>query len=325
MRRQIFLLLAVLLLLAGIPASAFAQESTEGTINGQVVNDTQNGISVAGVEITLLIYIDDTLADTITAITDDEGKFQFDGINPEHIYLITARYLDVDYYYPVEFKADTTTAHVEVGVCDTTDSDALIRSELTRKIVDIAEETNLITEIHWLVNDGDKTYLRADGVLDFTLPEGAYGFEAPEQLVIDFELLEGNMAGYLVPFPPGEQQLIYAYRLAKPDTAEFNIPLAVDYPTDALEVMINSEDIEAAVTQLAPAEPLVTEDSVTYIRFQGTNIPRNTIINLQLTDLSRSGGFPLVILWAIIAVVVISGIALYLIPRKKRTGVNKQR
>ena len=322
MRRRRLLLLAVLFLLAGIPVSAFAQESTDGVISGQVINDTRGGISVAGVEITLLIYIDNTLAETVTAVTDNEGNFRFDCINPEHIYLIAASYLDVNYYYPVEFESDTATAYVEVGVCDTTDSDDLIRNELTRKIVDIAEETLLITEIHWLVNDGDKTYLRPDGVLDFTLPEGAYGFEAPEQLVIDFQLLEGNMVSYLVPFPPGERQLIYAYRLVRPDTAGFTIPLAVDYPTDTLEVMINGEDIEAAVTQLAPAEPLVTEDGVTYIRFQGTSLLRNTIINLQLVDLS-GGGFPLYVLWIIIAVVVVGGTALYLIRRKKRAGGSK--
>ena len=322
--RRFVVILTVILLLIGVPTFAFAQEPVEGTVSGKVVNDTQGGSSVAGVEITLLIYIDDTLADSTTARTDEEGKFTFDGINPEHEYLIAARYLDVDYYYLVEFEPGTTIADVEIGVCDTTDSDDLIRSGLTRKIVDIEEETLTITEVHWLVNDGDKTYVRADGVLDFTLPEGAFEFEAPEQLVVDFQLREGNMVTYLVPFPPGERQLAYAYRLTKPDTAEFTVPLAVDYPTDSLEVLIGGEDIEAAVTQLAPTEPLVTDSGESYLRFQGTNLPSNTVINLQLSDLSRGSGFPLYILWIIIAVVVV-GTAIYLIRRKKRAGGNERR
>ena len=230
--------------------------------------------------------------------------------------------LCVYYYYPVEIKSAIATAYVKVGVCDTTDSDDLIRSGLTRKIVDIEEETLKITEVHWLVNDGDKTYVRADGVLYFTLPEGAFEFEAPEQLVIDFQLQEDNIVTYLVPFPPGERQLAYAYRLTKPDTAEFSVPLTVDYPSDSLEVLIGGEDIEAAVTQLAPTEPLVTDAGESYIRFQGTGLPRNSVINLQLSDLSRGSGLPLYILWIIIAVVVV-GIVYYLIRRKKRAGGNE--
>ena len=81
--RYFVIIYTVILLLIGVPTFASAQEPVEGTISGQVANDTQGGCSVAGVEITLFIYIDDTLADSTTAITDDEGKFQFDDINPE--------------------------------------------------------------------------------------------------------------------------------------------------------------------------------------------------------------------------------------------------
>jgi len=321
--RRIIILFTMALVLTGIPTLAFAQDLTEGPIIGQVFNETEGGGSVAGVEVTLLTYVNDALMDTTTTSTDDEGKFQFDGINPEYEYLVAANYMDVDYYYLVEFELETATAYVEVWVCDVTDSDDLIRSGLTHKIVDIEEETLNITEVHWLVNDGDKTYVGTDGVLYFTLPEGAFGFEAPEQLVIDFQLLEGDMVTYLVPFPPGERQLVYAYRLMKPDANELTIPLKVDYPTDSLEVMINGEDIEVSVSQLAPAEPVVADDGARFIHFQGKDLPRDTIIDLRLSNLSGGGGFPLYILWVIIAVVVV-GIAIYLMLRKKRAGDNER-
>jgi hypothetical protein len=312
-----------MLLLAGVPTPAFAQESNEGVISGQVVNDTQGGISLAGVEITLLIYMNNALSDSATAITDDEGYFQFEGINPEHVYLVAARYMEVDYYYPVEFDSGATTAYVEVGVCDTTDSDDLIWIDLTQKIVVVEEEAIKITEIHYLINGGDKTYLRSDGVLDFTLPEGAYGFEAPEQLVIDFQLLEDNMVTYLVPFPPGERQLAYAYRIPKPDAAELTVLLTVDYPTDNLDVLIGGEDVEAAVTQLAPTEPLVTDSGESYIRFKGTYLQRGTEINLQLSNLTKSSSL-LYIIWIVIAVVAVST-AFYLIRRRKRSGSRERK
>ena len=237
--------------------------------------------------------------------------------------VVAARYLDVDYYYPVEFEAETTTAYVEAGVCDTTDSDTLIRAGLTHKIIEVGEENLQITEVHWLINDGDKTYLRTDGVLDFTLPEGASDFLAPEELVMDFKLMENNTITYLVPFPPGERQLVYAYSLPKPEEAEFTIPLTIDYPTDSLEVMIGGEDIEAAVTQLAPAELVISEAGISYLHFQGENLPSNTTIDLKLTDLSRSGGFPFYVIGIIIAVAA-AGIVFYLVRSRKRRDTDER-
>lgn len=320
--RRIITLFAVLFLLTGVPASAYAQEQGEGTISGQVINGTQGGGSVAGVEVTLITYVNNALADTTTARTDEEGNFQFDGISLEHQYIVTASYMDVNYYYPVEFEPGASTAHVSVGVCDTTDSDDLIRIGITHKIVDIEEENIRITEVLWLVNDGDRTYVRTDGVLDFTLPEGAFGFEAPQELMIDFQLREDNTITYLVPFPPGERQLVYSYRLAKPDANEFNIPLVIDYPADIVELMVAGEDIEVSVSQLAPADPVVTDTGERFIHFHGENFPRNTVINLGLSNLSGGSGFPLYILWIIIAVVV-AGIVVYVVTRKRKAVVHE--
>jgi len=305
----------------GLPLAAFAQESVNGEIAGQVINGTEGGGSVAGVVVTLITYVDDIISATRTTTADGEGKFQFDNIVTEHTYMVSAKYMGVDYYYPVTFKSGTETAHVEVGVCDVTDSDQAISIGLAHAVINVAEDSLKVTEVYWLVNDGDMTYVGTDGVLVFTLPEGAFGFDAPQELMTDYQLLEGNRIAYLVPFPPGERQLVYAYRLAKPDTAEFALPLKIDYPTDSLELMVTGEDIEAAVTRLAPAEPVVTDTGERFIHFQGKNIPRNTTINLRLSNLSGGSGPPWLILWIIIAIVAVAGTAVCLI-RKRRAGVD---
>jgi hypothetical protein len=316
--KYLFTIIAVLLLV-GLPASAYAQEPAEGIIDGQVVNGTEGGGSVAGVEVTLITYVDDTMSETSTTVADEEGKFQFESIAMEHTYLVSARYMGVGYYYLVAFESGEMTAYVEVGVCDVTESDQAIRAGMVHTMIYVAEDSLEITEVYWLVNDGDTTYVGTDGALVFTLPEGAFGFEAPEELLMDFQLLEDNRIAYLVPFPPGERQIVYAYQLAKPDAAKFSLPLKVDYPTDSLELMVAGEDIEVAVSQLSPAEPVVASTGERYIHFQGKNLPRNTIINLNLSDLSRGGGFPTLILLVIIAVVII-GIVIFLISRRKRAG-----
>lgn len=319
--RNIITVFIVLFLLA-LPVSAHAQEPAEGIIDGRVVNDTTGGGSVAGAEITLIVYIDNAIAETRTARADDEGYFQFDNVVIEHTYLISAKYMDVDYYYPVTFEAGAATAEVEVGVCDVTSSDRAIRAGVVHTVIEVEEESLLITSVRWMVNDADTTYIGSDGVLVFALPEGAYNFAAPEDLLIDFEFLEGNKVAYLVPFPPGDRELVYSYRLMKPDATEFTVPINIDYPTDSLEIIVGGENIEVAASQLAPAEPVVTSTGQRLIHYQGTDLLRDTTISIQISSLNGGGGFPLIILWLFIGAVIV-GIAIYLINRKKRAGVDE--
>lgn len=313
---RLITILAVLLVF-GLPGAAFAQESAEGAINGQVINGTEGGGSVAGIEVTLITYINDVISETRTTKTDKEGKFQFDNVATEHEYLVSVRYVEVDYYYPVVFDPSETTAYVEIGVCDTTTSDQAIRIGLAHTIINIEEESLQVTEVFWLVNDGDRTYTGTDGVLVFTLMEGATVFEAPQELMPDYQFLDNNRVAYLVPFPPGERQLVYSYRLTKPSSNELAIPLEIHYPTDVLELMIAGEDIEVAVTQLAPAEPVVTDTGERFIHFRGENLPRGTVVNLRLSNVSGSSVPYSVILYVIIGV-VIAGIAVYLMKRMRK-------
>lgn len=317
-----FIAILLILLISGLPVEALAQETADGVINGQVVNGTESGSSVAEVEVTLITYIDDVMAGTRTAKTDEKGEFQFDNVVIEHEYLVSAKYMEVYYYYPVIFEPGETTAYVEVGVCDTTNSDEAIRVGLTHIIATVEEESVQVTEFLWLVNDGDRTYVGTDGVLAFTLPEGALSFEAPQELMLDYQFLKGNKVTYLVPFPPGERQLIFSYLLEKPDSTEFIIPLEVDYPTDSLELLVEGENVEVTVAQLAPAEPVITETDEHFIHFRGENLSRGMVLNLHLYDISGGSTLFLAILWVIIAA-VIAGIAAYLVKIKKRQSTNE--
>ncbi len=320
MRR--FTAILAILLVFGMPLAALAQESGEGVINGQVVNDTQGGSSVAGVEVTLITYVDDMMAETRTTTTEQKGEFQFDNVVMEYKHLVSARYMEVDYYYPVAFKPGETTAYIKAGVCDTTVSDEAISVGLAHTIIKIEEESLLVTEVFWLINDGDRTYVGTDGVLVFALPEGATDFEAPQELMPDYELRDNNSVAYLVPLPPGETQLVYSYSLVKPDSDEFAIPLEISYPMDIYELMVGGEEIEVAVTQLAPAEPVFTSTGERFIHFRGEDLPHGTVINLRLSNLSENGSMFLTILWVIIAV-VIAGIIVYPLKKVRRKKSNE--
>lgn len=317
MRRIIIIFVALWLI--GWPAAVQAQEPSGGEITGQVVNGTEGGGSVAGVEITLITYVDDMISDTTTTTTDGEGNFRFSDVVGEHAYLVSARYMGVDYYYPVAFESGAETARVEVGVCDVTDSDEGISVDLAHTMINVAEDNLKVTAMYSLVNDGDTTYAGTDGALVFTLPEGAFGFEAPQELIIDYKLLADNRVAYLVPFPPGERQLVYAYTLARPDAAEFTLPLKIDYATGSLELMIAGENIEVSLNELAPADPVVNDAGERFIHFQGKDLPRDTVVNIRLSGSTLNAGSRLWIVWVVAGAVVI-GIAGYLISRKKKAG-----
>ena len=313
---RLITILAVLLIL-GVPGTAYAQESVEGVINGQVINGTEGGGSVAGIEVTLATYIDDVLAETRTTETDGEGKFQFDNVVIEHQYLLFAVYMEVGYYYPAVFDPGETTTYVEVGVCDATNSDEAIRVGLAHIIINVEEENLLVNEVFWLVNDGDRTYVGTEGVLVFTLPEGATSFEAPEELMPDYQFLDDNRVTYLVPFPPGERQLVHSYRLARPDSKELTIPFEIDYPTDSLELMVAGEDIEVTVKQLAPADPVITDTGERFIHFRGENLPRDTVIDFHLSLMSGTSNVFFIVLWVIIGVAVV-GTAVYIVMKRAK-------
>lgn len=309
------------IMLLGLPVSSYAQESDMGIINGKVLNNSEGGGSVAEVEITLIVYIDNMIAETRTTRTDREGGFQFTDVAMEHTYLVSARYMAVDYYYPVTFDVDTATAYVEAGVCNVTSSDNAIRASIVHTVIELEEESLVISNLYSLVNDADTTYVGDDGVLVFTLPEGAYDFTAPSDLLIDYEILDGNRVTYLVPFPPGERQLSYSCKLMKPDADKINVPVIIDYPTDSLEVLVSGENVEVSVSQLAPAEPVVADTGKRFIHFQGRDMPRGTVINLELSGLSGDSTSRIWLFWVGIAVVV-AGIIIYIIIRKKKAVID---
>jgi hypothetical protein len=309
-------------LMVTLPVTTLAQGPSVGVINGQVINGTEGGGSVAEIEVVLITYVDDVMTATRTARTDQEGRFRFDDVAVEHTYLVSAEYEGAGYYYPVVFEPGEDTAYVEVWVCDATTSDEAIRVGLAHVIITVEGEDLLVNEVLWLVNDGDRTYVGIEGVLVFSLPEGAASFEAPPELMPDYQFLDDNTVSYLVPFPPGERQLVYSYRLAGLDSDEMVVPLEINYPTDDFELLVASEGIEVATDELAPAEPVITDAGERFLHFGGENLPRDTVIRLSFSRLPVDSGMSLVFFWVVV-VVVIAGIVAYLV-RRRRGGNGRE-
>lgn len=324
MKRVAGALLVLALWASCLPGLAGAQELADGVIDGRVVNGTEGGGSVAGVGVTLYMYGDSGVAGTRSMMTDEEGEFQFAEVPTAYEYLVSAKYMAVDYYSSLAFEAGETKVFVEVPVCDATTSDEAVKTALGHTIIRVEEEGFEVTEVLWLVNEGDRTFVGNDGVLVFTLPEAATDFESTGELIEDFLFMDGNKVTYAVPFPPGERQLLYSYRLPKSGPRESVISLELAYHTYDLEVMVGGDDIEVSTAQLAPAEPVETEDGEEYIHLWGENLAGGTVVSLRIS--SETGGIAAtsVMLWVLAGATVIA-VAVWLTrqARRKRRGADE--
>jgi hypothetical protein len=326
-----FLLCLLVLFILGLPGVALAQVPDDGTIDGQVVNETGGDGNVGGLEVCLFTYVDKEIQRSATTRTDDEGKFRFVNLVKEYKYLISVTYMDVDYYYPVVFSGDESSEYMEVAVCDTTKSDDAIKVVLAHKIIDFEEESAIVTEMFVLMNEGDHTYVGGEesiadgtqGILVFTLPHGATAFGAPAELAGDFQLFNDNKVNYDVPFPPGERQIIFTYNVPIPKTGELNLSFMADYPTDYLDIMIKSDSVEVSTGQLAPAEPVVTDTGDKYIHFTGQDISRDSVIDIYLVRVSSGTSFIFIIVFIVIVIIIIA-ILVYFVIKKRAIRQKRQ-
>ena len=322
MRKLIYVL--VILLAIGLPGNLSAQDSEQGVIEGQVVNETEGGGNVAGLDVGLITLVEGEAMETQTGETEEEGKFRFTDISVAQSYLVRVCYMQVDYYYPVDFSTDETEKSIEIPVCDTTTNDQAIRVYLIHLILRSGDGYFSVTEVMWLLNDGDKTYIGSEetafgeiqGTLVFTLPEGAADFGVPEASIGDYFLIDNNTVTNTLVFPPGEKEIVFSYNLGVPSAGDLEVNLPVDYPTDALHVMVQGEDIEVASTRLSPADPIVMETGEQYIHFTGDSLNRGDIVDIRLSSLSGDTNSILIIL-GVIAAVVIIGLGTYFLIRKR--------
>jgi len=321
MAGKLISLLAVLVVLS-LPARAGAQGLAQGVIEGQVVNQTPGGGSVAALDVSLITLAEGEKGETRTTKTDSEGKFRFSAVPVEHRYLVGVNYMEVAYYYPVEFAAGETTKFIQIPVCDTTTSDRAIRIVMRHVVLRAEEGFFSVKEVIWLANQGDRIYVGSEasrvegrqGTLVFTLPAGASDFAVPEGSVEDYLVVDSTKVINTLLFPPGEKQLVYSYRLPRPSSGELVINLHIDYPTDALDVIVMGEGIEVASTRLTPAEP-PTEAEAQFIHFRGENLSRNDIVDVRLSSIRGGTNWAFVII-GIVAAGLILGLVTRLVRRR---------
>jgi hypothetical protein len=298
-----------------LPTPALATEPGSGIIEGQIVNGTEGGSSVANQEITLYIYQNDTEVDSITTQTDATGHFVFDGLSTDSSYSYQVRlsFQQVEYNSDqLSFADGETIKSTKLIVYDATTSDEAIKVSMAHTIIYVEPDTLWVTEYFLFANEADRTYIGSKEIatggiretLRFSLPERA------TELQPKYGLMEcciyNTEQGFVdtMPVLPGTKEIIYSYRIDY-DSGTYLFSRDIDYPIVNYDFLIEGENSPVTSDKLVPKEPL-TIDNTVFSHLSGTNIASGDTLVVQLSNLPGRDN-QRVIIWVAMALVVLSG------------------
>lgn len=291
--RRFFALASIVLLLVLGPGSLAA--APEGVLEGQLVNKTPGGASVAGQEVTLRTYWQNSEKGTASTKTDGEGRFRFSGLATEqgYSYDLTVTYQEAEYNSPkVSFDAGESSKALEMAVYDSTTSDAAIKVTVSHVILYVEEGSLFVGEFLQFINDGDHTYVGSQTVapdgkkatLQFSLPRGAS----------DLQYSRSLMDCCVVPIPegfvdtmavqPGTKEVAFSYRL-RYSPPEYNFSRRIDYPTEVMNLLISGA--AQAESQQLTSQGLVQLEGMEFQNFSGENLARGYQMDARLLGLPQ--------------------------------------
>ena len=286
------LLAAVFILATALHTSTLAQQSPL-SVSGQVVNGSPDSGSIVGIAVVLHMQGADTY-DNKTTITDNDGRFTFDGImyDPTLLYGVSVRYQDTVYGTEVNL-ADGTPPPVTIEVYDAVYEQDVIRvgsASLLFADADRLTQSVSALEIVKVINDSDFTFVPGSGgpmsLLRFGLPPGAEGLQVDTRLLgADVVQVDRGFA-VIGSVPPGEHDIMYTYSFPY-DGAETTFEKSFPFGADSLRVLSPNEVLTLASEDIGAPEP-VTIGERPYQLIETSNIERGKRINVHLSGLPRT-------------------------------------
>jgi len=323
--KRIALLLMIFIL--SLSAPALAAEPGSGIIDGQLVNGTEGGSSLADQEVTLKTYLDNTEVDSTTAQTDAEGKFVFDGLStePGYSYQVTLTFQEADYYSEwLNFDEGETTKSTEVIVYDSTTSDEAIKVATAHTVIYVEQGSLWVEEYFLFVNEADRTYIgskeiTAEGTketLRFSLPKGATelqpGIGLMECCIYNSE--EGFVDSMSI--LPGGKEVAYSYKVDYSSGA-YTFSRRVNYPTANFDLLVQGEGIKVASDQLTIEEPLSIE-GILFNHLSGKELAPGSTLVVHLSGLPQTNNQGAV-KWVVLTLIVLgAGFGFVYLMRKGR-------
>lgn len=288
-------IIGVVIAMLFLSAPALAAEPGVGVLEGQVVNGTVGGGSVAELEVTL--KINGAEAGSTTARTDAEGKFRFEGLptGSDYSYQVSLQYQGADYTSEsVSFGAGETSKSVEVPVYDSTTDDGAIMVMTAHTIIYVERDSLLVREFSLVVNGGDKTYIGSrvvtpDGdkeTLRFSLPKDSSQLEVISGLMQCCVFPSQGGFVDIMQVMPGAKEVAYSYKV-KYGSSAYSHSAMFYYPTMSFDLLVKGANVDVSSDQLTEEEPLDVGGKQ-FIHFSGKNIAPGTPLAVRLSGLPKS-------------------------------------
>ena len=269
-------------------ATVLAQENTF-SFEGQVVNGTQGGGSVAGV--TVLLHREGAAGvTTVDTTTDELGRFRFDGIvfDPAAAYGVSVRYQGALYGVGLDLSA-VPIPFVSLTVFDAASSeDALTVSSASLLFAgaDKSARTVSALKIVTITNTTDRTYVPGPEpmeLLRFGLPPGSRALQVETGLLgADVVQVDRGFA-LLASVPPGDHEVMYSYDVPYSGT-QTELSESFRYGATNLRVLVPADLATLSSAQLEGPED-VTIGTRAYQLIEAAELPRGARISLVLRGL----------------------------------------
>ena len=315
--------MAVVFALA-FPGVVFAAEG-DGVIEGQVINGTASGDSVAGLELTFERYLDGDLDDSQLITTEEDGRFVVEGVptGSGYFYRASLFYQNAEYFSDYAFfEEGETVAYPGLVVYNATTYDDTISVTQSHTIVQVEGNGLYITEVYAFINDSDLTYVGevevSDGqfvTLSFPLPEDASALSLGTGLMQC--CIYGSDGGFVhtMPVMPGVTDVMFSYSVPYAGDS-FTFDRDVLYPTGSYDLVVQGAGFEIESPSLAVSTS-TTESGVSFTLASATDLSPGDVLLAQVLGLPKIGGDMTVVIVVVTLVVLVGGVVVYVLMRKR--------
>jgi hypothetical protein len=320
-------LILALMLVVAVPFGA--STANDGIIEGSLVNSTAGSVnSVAGLSVILQIYQGSSAGSEKTALSDQEGKYFFDGLKTEadYVYVIKVVFQDVDYYSePIAFEAGETLKTSQVKVYDTTSSDKSIFIDMAHVIISASTDVLNIRENYLIMNNSDLTYIGSNSsgkrdTLKFNVPR--YATSVTGSVGLDQSLItvqNGSFFSDSVVTPDGTF-VSYTYKLAFTEDQKI-LSWQTNYDMGRFDLLIENPNVRVSGDRLTPESPL-TISGKTYDHYSILDLKKGDTLDIHFSGLlpdTQKGSFN----WAWLSLIPVAGVIITLIVLRKKKSRSK--
>ena len=264
-------------------------------VEGQVVNGTAGGGSVAGITVLLFRQGEPALSSLETS-ADSEGRFSFSGIeyDPALTFGVSVNYQGALYAEALDLSSGTPPPTV-LTVYDTIQSDEVVSASAVSVVfgwADASAQTVSALEIVNVVNNSDRTYTPGPepmNLLRFGLPAGTERLRVNTGLLgADFIQVDRGFA-LLASVPPGQHEVMFTYQFPYSGAGTL-VSKSFRYGVQHLRILAPQSAIGISSDDLGETET-VTAGETLYNLLEATELTRGTRVSIRLEGLpERSVG-----------------------------------